>query len=113
MKRTVPLFIAGTVGFVLIVAHFIPYTESWGTDAMTWFNILAAFAFILGGGNLVKMHLKKISDQQAGWGYSAVTLVAFFFTLIVGLLKIGVMPSEQFPTNAWAAPYIQNGSAFR
>ena len=113
MKRTVPLVIAGTVGFVLIIAYFIPYTESWGEDAMTWFNILAAFAFILGGGNLVKMHLKRISDQQGGWGYSAVTLAAFFFTLIVGLLKIGVTPSEQYPTNAWAGPYDQPGSAFR
>ncbi len=113
MKRTVPLVIAGTVGFVLIVAYFIPYTVSWGEDAMAWFNILAAIAFILGGGNLVKMHLKKISDQQAGWGYSAVTLAAFFFTLIVGMLKIGVMPSDKFPTNAWAAPYDQSGSAFR
>ncbi|REJ96375.1 MAG: hypothetical protein DWQ34_00680 [Planctomycetota bacterium] len=113
MKRTVPLIIAGTVGFVLIVSYFIPYTESWGEDAMTWFNILAAIAFVLGAGNLVKMHLKKISDQQAGWGYSAITLAAFFFTLIVGMLKIGVTPSEKYPTNAWAGPYDQAGSAFR
>lgn len=112
MKRTVPMIIAGTTGFVLIVAYFIPFTESWGEEAFAWFNILAAVAFILGGGNLVWMQLKKISNRQAGWGYAAVTLVSFLITLYVGLFKVGVGPTAAFPTNAWAAPYDQNGSAF-
>ena len=112
MKRTVPMVIAGATGFVLIVSYFIPYTESWGEDAMKWFNILAAVAFILGGGNLMRMNLKKISDRQPGWGYAAVTLVSFLVTLFVGLFKVGVTPTSAFPTNAWAAPYDANGSAF-
>jgi hypothetical protein len=112
MKRTVPMFIAGATGFVLIISHFVPYTESWGEDAMAWFNILAAIAFLLGGGNLVKMQLKKISDRRPGWGYAAVTLVSFLLTLYVGIFKVGVIPTEAFPTNAWAAPYDRTGSAF-
>ncbi len=111
MKRTVPLMIAATTGFVLIVSYFIPYTESWGEDAMTWFNILAAIAFILGGGNLLRMQLQKISDRRPGWGYAAVTLAAFVITLFFGLFKIGVQPTAAFPTNAWAAPYDREGSA--
>jgi hypothetical protein len=93
MKRTIPLIITAIGGFVLIVAYFIPATESWGEAAAIWFDILAAIAFILGGGNLLKVHLKKISDRQAGWGYSGVTIVAFFITLAVGLLKVGVGPA--------------------
>lgn len=112
MKRTVPMVIAGATGFVLIVSYFIPYTESWGEDAMKWFNILAAVAFLLGGGNLVKMQLKKISDRRPGWGYAAVTLISFLVTLFIGLFKVGVRPTAAFPTSAWAAPYDQNGSAF-
>lgn len=112
MKRTVPMFIAGATGLVLIISYFIPYTESWGEDAMAWFNILAAVAFLLGGGNLVWMQLKKISERQAGWGYAGVTLASFLVTLFVGLLKVGVRPSSAAPTNAWAAPYDQTGSAF-
>lgn len=110
MKRTVPMIIAATTGFVLIVSYFIPYTESWGEDAMAWFNILAAIAFILGGGNLMRMNLQKISDRRPGWGYSAVTLIAFLVTLFVGLFKVGVTPTANFPTNAWAAPPDQTGS---
>ena len=36
-------------------------------DANIWFDILASIAFILGGGNLLKIQLKKVSDRQAGW----------------------------------------------
>jgi len=95
MKRTIPLVITAVSGFVLIVAFFIPATESWGEVAAIWFDILAAIAFILGGGSLVRTHLKKISDQVAGWAYSLITLVAFFVTLAVGLLKIGAAPVAQ------------------
>ncbi len=113
MKRTVPLFIAATVGFVLIVTYFIPCTQDWGDQAMIWFDILAAVAFILGGGNLMKMHLKKISDRKAGWGFSGVTLLAFLATLYVGLLKVSVYPGEKYPDFAWSGDWIQEGGAFR
>ena len=112
MKRTVPLLIASVTGFVLIVAYFIPYTESWGDEVLNWFDIVAAFAFVLGAGNLLKMHLKRISDQSPGWGYSAVTALAFLITLVVGLAKVGVPPSEKFPAFTWSGSYIHEGGAF-
>ena len=112
MKTTVPLLIASITGFCLIGAHFIPYTQSWGEDAMIWFDILAGTAFILGGANLIKMNLRKISDRKAGWGYSVVTIIAFSVTLLVGLSKIGVYPSPQFPQFSWSGNYIQEGSSF-
>jgi|GEM_PF-1700457 len=93
MKRTIPLFITAAGGFVLILSTFIPMTESWGEVASVWFDLLAAIAFILGGGNLVKMHLKKISDQKKGWGYSMITIVAFLAMLVAGLFKIGSTPA--------------------
>lgn len=93
LKNTVPLLITATTGFVLIVASFIPATVSWGETAAVWFDILAAIAFVLGGGNLLMHNLKKISNRQAGWGYAAVTLVAFIITLVVGLAKFGAPPS--------------------
>jgi hypothetical protein len=110
VKRTVPLLITATAGIVLIVASFVPYTESWSEDATVWFDILAAIAFILGGGNLLKIHLMKVSQQRAGWGFSAITVIAFLITLTCGLFKIGVAPSAQYPKYAWAGDYI--GGAF-
>ncbi|MFQ5732816.1 MAG: hypothetical protein ACE5KM_12790, partial [Planctomycetaceae bacterium] len=95
MKRTFPLIITALGGFVLIVAFFIPYTETWGEKAAIWFDVLASIAFILGGGNLMKIHLKKISDRQKGWGYSGVTLIAFLTVLYFGLFKTGTSPAPK------------------
>lgn len=93
MKRTVPLLITAIGGFVLIVAYFIPATESWGEVAAIWFDVLASVAFILGGGNLLRVHLQKASDRRPGWGYSVVTLLAFLLMLFVGLTKWGAPPA--------------------
>ena len=54
-------------------------------------------AFVLGGGNLLKIHLKKVSDQSEGWGYSGVILICFITTLVVGLGKLGAYPNPDFP----------------
>ena len=93
MKRTIPLLITAFGGIVLVVAFFIPAFESWGEVASIWFDILAAIAFILGGGNLFKVHLKAISDRKKGWGFSAVTLGVFLLMLVFGLFKVGSLPS--------------------
>lgn len=93
MKRTVPLLITAIVGFVLVCSAFVPAAESWGEKALIWFDLLAGIAFILGGGNLVGSHLKKISNRRKGWAYSLITLVAFLATLAAGVFKFGVTPS--------------------
>jgi hypothetical protein len=112
MKRTIPLLITALGGFVLIVAYFIPHTATWGEVATVWFDILAAVAFILGGGNLLKIHLKKVSDRVRGWGYSVIVLVSFLIMLTVGLGKIGVPPNVQFPDYSWSGQYRETGSPF-
>ena len=113
MKRTLPLMIASITGFVVIFAYFFPYTEEWGEYTMIWFDILAAIAFVLGGGNLLKMNLEKISNRRAGWGFSLITVFAFVAALVIGLGKIGVMPSPNFPEFAWSGQYDEEGSWLR
>jgi hypothetical protein len=111
-KRTIPLLIAAFVGILLIATYFIPLTESYGADAMEMFIILAAAAMVLGAGNLLLLNLAKISNRQPGWGYAAITLIAFLGTLIIGLFKIGAMPTATAPDNAWTAPIVQDGAPF-
>ena len=112
MKRTIPLLITALGGLVLIVAFFIPASQGWGETTMIWFDVLASIAFVLGGGNLLRIHLTKISDRRAGWAYSAITIVAFLVTLVVGLGKIGVLPNEQFPSYPLSGDYNEIGSPF-
>lgn len=94
MKRTIPLLITAIGGFVLIIVFFIPAVQSAGESAAIWFDVLASIAFILGGGNLLKLQLQKISDGQPGWGYAALTLLSFLVTLACGLLKVGSPPEQ-------------------
>ena len=110
--RTIPLLLTGIAGVVMILSAFFPYTSEWGKVAGQFFNILAAFAFVLGGGNLLKVHLKKVSDQGAGWGYSGVVLACFLVTLFVGLFKVGSYPNPDFPNVAFSGETQGTGSAF-
>jgi hypothetical protein len=112
MKRNGPLLLAIVAGFVMIVAYFIPYTETWGETVSIWFDVLAAIAFVLGGGNLLKVHLQKMSDQAPGWAYSAITLAAFVIMLLVGLFKVGVSPNPMYPGHAWSGSYREIGAPF-
>ena len=89
MKREVPLFITFFVGTLLIVSVFIPPAESWGENFSVFFDIIAVFAFFLGGGNLVRTHFQKLYNRRRQWGYSVVTLFGFVLMLTAGLLKLG------------------------
>lgn len=91
MRREMPLIITFFVGVILILSAFIPKAPfgTLGEDFSVFFDIIAVFAFILGGGALIKNHGNKIYKKKDGWGYSVVTIVAFAVTLGVGIFKIG------------------------
>jgi len=89
MRRGVPLFITFVVGTLLIFSVFIPPMETLGETFTLFFDIIAVFAFFLGGGNLLRVHITKLQRQKRDWPYSIVTLVGFALMLCAGLLKIG------------------------
>lgn len=112
MKRFLPMLVAAMVGWVMVVAFFVPPLRSWQQTAEEWFQIVAAISLLYGGVNLILHHLKRVSDQEAGWGYSIVTITAFVTTVFIGLLKIGVPPADNSPELAWSGVYMEEGSAF-
>ncbi len=108
MKRSIPLLITFLVGVALIVAMFIPH---WPFDVLNqnfsvFYDIIAVFAFILGGGNLLKVHIRKVQRKGGDWKYSLVTIIGFFLVLGAGLLKIGV-------PGGWSGDYQATGSLFK
>jgi hypothetical protein len=110
MSKTVPVAIASLVGFLMIVAYFSPFLLPWRQMAEDWYAIIAAIAMVYGGISLCIHHLKKISDREAGWGFSAVTVLAFSVTVIAGLLKLGVVPeSVNHLDKAWSGRFQQEG----
>ncbi len=89
MRREIPLAITVFVGFLLIISVFFPPVETLGEDFSLSFDIIAVFAFFLGGGNLIRIHLKKLARRETDWMFSIVTLGGFILMLTAGLLKIG------------------------
>jgi hypothetical protein len=91
MKRQIPLIITAVVGFAMILASFIPHPpfDKAEGELSIFFAILAAFAMVLGAGNLMMIHTKKLSQFGKGWGYSAMTVLGFSVTLIIGVFKLG------------------------
>ena len=90
MKRGVPIAITFIVGLSLVIAFFVPHApfNSLDQHIPEYFNIIAAFAFVLGGGNLLRIHLTKISRRDHEWVYSIVTVAGFLVMMIAGLAKI-------------------------
>ncbi len=98
IRMNIPLFIAFVVGAMMLVSHFVPRQPFHFFDAelSVFFDIIAVFAFILGGGNLLRVHLNKVSSRHKDMPYSIVTLVGFLVMLIVGLFRIGVPGTEPY-----------------
>ncbi len=91
MRREIPLFITFVIGLGLVVAMFIPHAPFPALDSefSIWFDIIAVFAFVLGGGNLLKVHVDRITRKHPDRWFSVVTIVGFLFTLFIGLFKVG------------------------
>jgi hypothetical protein len=101
-QRLVPMAIAIVAGMVMVFSYFARSIEWMGEAAADVFNVVAAIAFVLGAGSLLKANLSAISRRDRGWGYAAVTLVSFLVTLVIGMGKVGVNPSPDAPQAAWS-----------
>ena len=74
---------------MLVAAEYIPPMKELREDVLVFFQIIAVFAFFLGGGSLLKINLSKIVQRRQDWEYSIVTLVGFFVMLALGVFKMG------------------------
>ena len=102
LTRAIPLWIAVIGGMVMLVSAFLKPIEGLGENFADAFNVIAAIASVLGAGSLLEANLSSISRRDAGWGYAVLVLFTFVITLVFGLAKIGVHPSQDFPTAAFS-----------
>lgn len=91
-KTQVPIAIVFVVGMLTLLQWFIPH---WPLDQIQvhmtqWFDIIAVFAVILGGMNLLKLQFQKIASRQKDWQFALVTIVGFSMMLMYGFTRLGV-----------------------
>jgi len=87
LKREVPLLLTFLFGAFFVLSNFI-VAERWRTAAESvnnWVFIVIAFTYVLGMGNIFRIHGLKISRQEAGWGYSLATIVGLLVMLLFGI----------------------------
>ena len=112
LTRTIPLWIAILGGFLMLVSAFLKPVEGLGEDFADSFNVIGAIASVLGAGSLLKANLSQVSRRDPGWGFAVVVIVTFLFTLVVGLGKVGVHPSHDFPQAAFSGAQETPDSPF-
>ena len=105
MRREIPLIITFLCGLAMIAQFFIPHAPFGGVKdyLQQSYMIIAAFAMLLGIGNLTKLHVWKISEKRPQWGYSVVLLAGLLGMTIPGFtsgIKEGTIFDFLF-TNAY------------
>ncbi|HSO27533.1 MAG TPA: hypothetical protein VLS48_05645 [Anaerolineales bacterium] len=68
-----------------------------------WAVILAAVALVVGVINLLRVHARKISQEESGAAYSLITIVAFVVTVIV----VGFLSGPTGEFGLWIFNYLQ------
>lgn len=77
------LLILGGYAFQELLAPVLGMVMDWGL-------VLLGAAFLIGIGYLLRMHISNLFKAEKSVGMSGIFLVAFFFTLIAGL----ILPTE-------------------
>lgn len=87
MKKTAPLVLGVIVGLYACAEFYIPdWHVRWLTQELqTWAAIIAAFAYVLGGVNLIQVNYPKIRRRERDWQYKVVMVVAAAAMLLSGL----------------------------
>jgi hypothetical protein len=79
--------IAIVIGILVLLGYFvdIPFLIVIRQTLLQWGLTLAGVAVLLGIGNLVSVHLKKIREREANSMYSVVLMVFMLITIALGL----------------------------
>ena len=87
MRKFLATGIVVAVGLLVLAGYaFQDYLAPITSMVVDWGVLVLGFAMLIGIGTLVQMHLVKLFKAEKGVALSAVTLMAFFFTFISGLI---------------------------
>jgi hypothetical protein len=104
IKKWIPILIATITGVVVLLGYLYPnhmlvyyggsLTE-WRDVLIEWAVIVAAFAFLLGVFNIVRVHGGRVSRRRQGWLYSLVLLLAMLVAMVVPLVPSSRMNPDE------------------
>lgn len=105
MKTELPKWLTIIGGGVVLLDIFVelPVISGLASWFLRWRVFLAAFAMLLGAGNLLRVSVHKIRFKREAWQYSYVLIIA-----LVGYMFIGIFMSPKHPayTFIYDAAYV-------
>lgn len=105
-KRVFPTAIAVAAGCLVLLGYLVPYPllTFVRDELVRWAVIVAAFAFILGFFNLLRVHLGRMAQTRQGSLYGAVLILSALASL--GLTLAGSLSSALRPLSEWWFRYV-------
>jgi len=106
VREKLPVLLCFVTGLIVCAATFVPHPAVAGPfhTVNDWTLIISSFAIVLGIASLIRRHWARVRAQDAGWGYSAVTLVAMAVTAVLGV-SWGMDPADGDPI-VWIYDYL-------
>ncbi|MCL2498678.1 MAG: hypothetical protein FWF06_08760 [Symbiobacteriaceae bacterium] len=92
MRRTLPLIIAFCAGMVMLLDSYfnITFVNNFAQRyLMRTVVVSIAWASGIGALNLIRLHVRNISQKRQNWKFSYVLVIAFFFMALHGFLLKG------------------------
>ncbi|MCK4935485.1 MAG: hypothetical protein KAR84_01415 [Elusimicrobiales bacterium] len=112
IKRTIPLAMVFIIGITMFLSYYIPHeaSQTHYVERMNeWYNIIVAFAFLLGLLSLFFTHYGKIKKKVDGWGYSIFVFIGFLAMVIPAFVSGGdLMIGANLTVLGWAYKSIFN-----
>src|SRR5262245_52847711 len=89
MRREVPLLLVAFFGTFYVLDLFVDWQplKSVGAELQVWANCVIAFAYVLGAGNVLRIHGKRFMRRQKDWGYSLITVVSMIVMIVFGVTQ--------------------------
>jgi hypothetical protein len=105
VKRQGPIFVAFTVGMLMLIQFFTPnplFLNIYNAF-LDWKQVVLGFTYILGTWSLIRYHAKKIERKQENWRYSYVALAGLAITVAAA----GAWRSTSAGLYPWLFDYVQ------
>jgi hypothetical protein len=96
MRREIPFILTFSFGLFIVLSNFVVW-ERWKEAAESvnnWALIVIAFTYVLGVGNLLRVHGGNIARSRPGWAYSAVTIAGLAMMLLFGVV-LWLLPESE------------------
>ncbi|HIE39076.1 MAG TPA: hypothetical protein EYH30_02280 [Anaerolineales bacterium] len=101
-KRILPTVVALAAGLLVLAGYLVPHPliTFIRDQLIRWAVIVAAFAFILGFFNVLRVHLKRITRARPGAFYSGFLILSALASLSVTLAGL-MLPSVRSLSDWW------------